>query len=72
MEKSKPNGVLKNTGGCIREQLEEHSRYRLNCRSASLQERVGEGDSEEEPSWGQNKYQTLSLGAVPSREPKFG
>lgn len=36
MGKFKPEGALKNTGDCVREKLEEESRYRLNCRSANL------------------------------------
>ena len=71
VEKFKPKGALKNIGGCVRGQVEEESRYRLSCKPTSLWERVREGDGWEEPSWGENKHQTLSLGTVPSKEPKF-
>lgn len=44
---------------------------RLNSRLASLQVNTRERNSLEEPSWCQNKYQTLMSGNIPSKEPKF-
>lgn len=44
IQKFKLKGSLRNTGGCVRRLLDEESRYRLNWKPTSLQERVREGD----------------------------
>ena len=43
----------------------------VGCRWASLQERNGEKDNWEEPSWSQNKFQTLTLVTIFSRSPNL-
>lgn len=68
MEKLKPKSALKNSGECGERQLGGNLRYRLNCKSCSLRERMGNMIVERSPP-GQSKYQTLTSETVPSKEP---
>ena len=67
----KPQGTLKNSGGCDKRQLGGDSRYRLNHRPASSQREQGNNTRWEELSWGQKKCQTLTSETTPSIEPEF-